>query len=169
MRIYDRGELDILTHWESRDYAKADDLDDFRRIDLDFRHRHSLNSRYFIREEGELEVISFDSTDYLTSGYGRYEFAAMVGVTGLRGSLAVGPRLEILSENQADPQMIGEDYVEFGVQGQFDLISAGWPFVSLETITGRRNLKDNDPSRGFTLTSRSSGSACYSTGWWPVT
>ena len=143
LKFYDKGEIDVLTHWESRDYAKPGDLDDYLRAEVDFRHRHSFGYRYFIREEAELEIINFDSTDYLTNSYSRFELAIMGGLTGARGSVAGGPRLEVLREDQVVPQMVGEDYVEYGIKGQLDLISIGWPFMSLETVTGRRDLKDN--------------------------
>jgi len=149
LRIYDKGEVDVLTHLESRDYARPDNLDDYLRFDLDFRHRHGFTPRYFLRGESEIEIIAFDSTDYLTSSYTRFELAILPGLSGLKGSVAVGPRIEILAEGQVDPLLIGEDYVEYSIKGELDVLSPGWPFLSVETITGRRNLTDEATSDGL--------------------
>jgi len=115
---------------------------------LDFRHRHGFTPRYFLREEGEIETTALDSTDYLTSSYTRFELATLLGISGMKGSLAVGPRIEVLSEGQVDPAMIGRGLCRIQHQGEVDLISPGWPFLSVEPITGRRNLTDEATSDG---------------------
>ena len=140
--FYPDGEIDVLSRYESRDYNRPGAIEDYFRWELDIRNRHNLSERFFAREEVELEIIHFDTTSYLTSDYRRIETSIMAGITGPASSVAAGPRLEILDETQTDPYVIGEDYVEYGMKAQLDLIQPGQLFASLETVTGVRNLRD---------------------------
>jgi hypothetical protein len=94
------------------------------------------------REELELEVLSFDTPAYLTDGYRRMELAVLAGLNRSWGTLVVGPHVALLAEGADDAYTVGEDYVELGIKTQFDLIRPGQLLASLESITGRRDLRD---------------------------
>jgi hypothetical protein len=136
------GDFDVSIRYESRDYARGGDLDDYRRWELNLRDYRPLGGSFFTREELEIEILAFDSTAYLTSDYQRVELAVLAGLERSWGSLAAGPHFATLSETQVDAYTVGEDYVEYGIKTQVDLIRPGRALVSLESISGRRNLKD---------------------------
>ncbi|MEW5796773.1 MAG: hypothetical protein AB1772_10490 [Candidatus Zixiibacteriota bacterium] len=140
--FYTSGEIDILSRYESRDYNRSGNLDDYGRWDLDLRNRHNLSRRFFAREEIELELIAFDTTSYLTSTYRRIETCVMAGLTGESGSIAAGPRLELLRESQTESYLIAEDYTEYGIKAQFDFIRPSQVFGSLETVAGVRDRRE---------------------------
>jgi len=142
LAFYARGEIDVLSHYESRDYNRPDGLDDYSRLELDVRNRHTLGRAFFAREELELEAIFFDTTDYFTSDYRRFNVVMLAGLSRAGWAVAAGPCLEILSAEQTDDFVIGEGYSEAGLRLQFDLILPGRLFGSLESTSGRRDLKD---------------------------
>jgi len=142
LAFYARGEIDLVTHYESRDYNRPGGLDDYSRLELDAHNRHTLGGVFYARQEFELEAIFFDTTDYFTSDYQRFKAVFLVGLSRAKWAAAAGPCLEILSEEQTDDFVIGEAYSEIGLKLQLDLILPGRLFGSLESTTGRRDLKD---------------------------
>lgn len=140
--IYGQGELDALGRYEIRDYDRDRNVGDYRRLELSARNRHRLGRKYFLREELEIEALSYDSPGSLYQEYERVEVTLMAGFSLGYWSFAAGPEFEILAEQQADELVTGEDYEELGLKTQLDLLSLGKVFGSLESVTGRRNLTD---------------------------
>ncbi len=140
------GDVDLSTHYESRDYDDAGSQNDYRRFDLLLRDNRPFGSTFFTRGEFELELLWFDTTSYLTTNYRRGEASLLAGLNRSWGSIAAGPHIAILSETKADAYIVGEDYVEYGIKTQLDVIQPGRALASLESITGRRNLRDEGSS-----------------------
>jgi len=126
---------------ETRDYERSGDLGDYRRGEIIVRNKHSLGGPFFAREELEIEALLYDSTDVLPQDYKRAELALLAGYSRDYWSVAAGPVLELLAEQATAEYTIGEDYVESGLKAQFDLVEPGLIFASLESVTGRRDIR----------------------------
>ena len=140
--FYTRGQIDAVMRFETRDYERTKDLGDYRRGEIIVRNKHSLGGSFFAREELEIEALRYDSTDVLPQHYKRVELAILAGYSRDYWSIAAGPVFELLAEQATAEYTIGEDYVESGLKAQFDLVEPGLIFASLESVTGRRDLKD---------------------------
>jgi len=138
--FYDRGDLDVLSRLEIRDYNSIGEADDYLRGELVARHRVDLGGLWFSRQETEVEGTWFDQPDELTGNYGRIRLSVLGGIDNQTTSLAIGPRLEILWQ-QGDAAF-AEDYAEYGLEGQLDVLKTSLLFGSLESVLGRRDVKD---------------------------
>jgi hypothetical protein len=147
--FYGGGEADVITSLEIRDYDASGDLDDYLRAELTARNRHHLGTSTFLREELEIELIRFDTTEYLVKDYFRLETALLFGLERRPYSIAAGPHLETFSESQASDYILGEDFVEPAVEVEFEVLLPGRLFGSLESVTGHRNLTDEGGADDF--------------------
>ncbi len=148
--FYAQGQIDALIRFETRDYDQVADLGDYRRSELTVNNRHSLNERFFAREELEIETLHYDTTDLLPQDYKRAELTLLAGLSQDSWSVAIGPEIGLLREQSSSEYTVGEEYAEFGLKAQLDIMLPGRLFVSLESVFGRRNLA-NEGSGDLTL------------------
>jgi hypothetical protein len=141
-KFYSRGEVNLLWRYETRDYDRSAEAGDYRRAELSARNRHSLSRTIFAIEELRVENITFDTSAYFSQDYTRIELTLMAGLSSTSLTFSIGPDFEWLDEPQSDTLLTGEEYAEYGIKGQLDILKPGSVFATLESITGRRDIKD---------------------------
>ena len=140
--FYSGGEIDAAIRYETRDYNRSPAVGDYRRSELAARNKHCLGGSFFAMEELRIEAVRYDSVAFPDVDYERAELTFLAGISRGGWSLAAGPDLELLTEQQLEDFLIGQEYVEIGLKTQFDLVRPGLLFGSLESTVGRRDLKD---------------------------
>ena len=147
------GAADISLHYEFKNYNRADNQDDHHRFDLYLNNRIGLGSSWFVRQKVDFEAVAYSNGDWVNSDYSRVGGAALAGleIDGL--TVAAGPEMEYLNQQQLsgdDLLFDTEDYFEAGFQIDLDYFSTGGIFASVEAATGRRNLQfENDYQTSF--------------------
>lgn len=146
------GDLDAFLRFENKDYNRPDHRDDHVRLEAQARHNWRFGlTRHFLRQEIEYESNNYHPEDRINFDYGRFEVAVLFGIqTGIL-EVALGPRWENLAEDE-DTLLTGQDYNEYSARADLNLISPpGW-FISAESITGRRDLQnENDYRSDYTF------------------
>jgi len=139
--FYRQGEIDFYTRLENKDYDGLDHEDDFLRYEFSGRHKLRLGQSYYLRQEVEFDYISFDPADPINRDYYQLGVTLLTGLEGISYSLGIGPDIELLDQQQ-DELLDEEDYFEAGLKIDFDLMKVGRFFVSAESVTGHRNLRN---------------------------
>ncbi len=139
--FYTNGEVDIYARLESKNYNQTEKSSDYRRLEVDGRHKLRLANGFFSRQIIDLELTDFLAEDYVSYDYTRIGLTLMGGWEGEQISLAGGPDLELLTERNLE-QAEGQDYFESGLKIDLDLILPSSVFASLESVTGFRNLEN---------------------------
>ena len=149
LSFYSGGEIDLLASYERRDYDRPDDLGDYQWLELTGRHRHDLAARLFAREEFDFEDIHFSNNELYTADYYRLGGKLLLGLKNDILSVALGPDFEILTEDQVEEGLVGQDYRELGLAIQLDLMSPGAIFGTIESIVGQRNVGADAADESF--------------------
>lgn len=135
--FHSRGDIDAILRLQAKDYARKDGRDDYFRTELEVRHRLTFGTSWFTRQELLFESSRFSEDDLANFDYSRLKLSWTAGLQWTGTSVAVGPVFEVLAEDQ-DSYFDGEDYSEFGIRGQFDLILPTGTFFSVESDFGQR-------------------------------
>ncbi|UCG61195.1 MAG: hypothetical protein JSV52_12840 [Candidatus Zixiibacteriota bacterium] len=141
--IYDQGELDVFGRLGRKDYNLIDGRNDFWRFEADVRNKVQMGERYFTKQEAEFELTDYDPNDPVNLDYFRIEITVLAGFETAFFTFGVGPEFEALHEKK-DIFAVSEDYVEIGAKADLDYIKAGTLFLAVESVLGRRDLKDNN-------------------------
>jgi hypothetical protein len=141
--IYSQGELDFFGRLGRKDYKRIDGRNDFWRLEADGRNKVRLGEKNFMAQELEFELTDYDPDDPVNLDYYRIELALLTGFETTRFTLGVGPEFEALHEDK-DDYAISEDYFEVGARIDIDYFKAGRLFLAVESVLGRRDLKDNN-------------------------
>ncbi len=141
--IYDQGELDMFGRLGRKDYNLIDGRNDFWRFEIDVRNKVRMGEQYFAKQEAEFELTDYDPNDPVNLDYFRIELTLLTGFEATYFTLGIGPEFEALHEKK-DVFAISEDYVEIGGKVDIDYIKAGALFLAVESVLGRRDLKDNN-------------------------
>lgn len=148
--LYEAGMIDLYGRAERKNYSLPDGQDDYTRLEFDGRNRIKFSGNLFSRQELRLESAFFSSDDLLNLNFARIGLTVLGGFEQADFSFGFGPAVEILTEQNSDIS-IGEDYFEGGLEISVDHIAPGSFFGSLESITGRRSLQNDNPiSSSFT-------------------
>lgn len=140
--LYEQGEADLYARLGRKDYNQIDGRNDFWRLELDGRNKVRLGENSFVRQILQFDMTRYDPNDPVNLDYYLFELTFLAGIENTNSSLGIGPQFEILHEAK-DDFAVSEDYFEIGAAVDFDLIKARKYFVSIESVIGRRDLKDN--------------------------
>lgn len=141
--FYSQGDIDMFARLGRKDYNLIDGRNDFWRLETDIRNKVRLGEEYFAKQELEFELTGYDPTDPVNLDYYRIELTLLTGFEANYFALGVGPEFEALHEEK-DIFTISEDYFEIGGKIDVDYIKAGKLFLAVESVLGRRDLKDNN-------------------------
>ncbi len=142
--FYRQGEIDFFSRFEKKDYNRSDNNDDFIRYEFTGRHKLRLGRLYYLRQELDFEYVGFDPSDPVNHDYFQLGLTFLTGLEGFDYSIGLGPDFELLSQSADDDLLLTEDYFEAGVKLDFDLMKIRRYFASLESVTGYRNLKNEN-------------------------
>jgi len=144
-------ELDLSSRFERKDYNREPYQDDHYRLEFSGRDKLHLGRDFFFRQDTELDLTFYSSSDPVNRNYGRVGFAFLGGYERGVLSISLGPEFEYLYEVEKDfPE--GEDYWETGARIELDLLSAAHFFGSVDNVIGYRDLKyDNALQSNFTF------------------
>ena len=146
--LREKGETDILTRWESKDYNQPDNQDDFIRFELQAQNRFVSGNSLTFKQLLEYEAVSFACDTAYNYDYSKFGATILFGYQYLSGSVLIGPMAEWLAEgeNQAEETLIGaEDYRELGFRAEADYMSNGLGYYSFQASIGRRALTGTNP------------------------
>ncbi len=141
--FYDQGEIDFFGRLGRKDYNQVDGRNDFWRVEIDGRNKIQLSERNFAKQEVEFELTDYDPTDPVNLDYYRLEVTILAGFETAFFTAGIGPEFEALHEAK-DDFAVSEDYVEIGAKIDLDYIKAGRLFLAVESVLGKRDLKDNN-------------------------
>lgn len=139
--FYERTNLDFYSRVERRSYNKPEREDDFLRIDADQRYSLKIGEKLIFRQQFDGEMVVFDDAAIVNFNFVRARLNLMAGVQSDNWSFVLGPQIEFLDETELEFAQ-AEDFVEYGLKTDFDYLSLSGLLVSVESVTGIRNLKD---------------------------
>jgi len=144
--LFSGSTLDVYARVEARDYHQPDGEDDYTRVEITADHTLGLGSSAFFRQIGELEGMFSNDADPYGYDYTRAELRLLGGVRNTELSAAIGPEIGYMAVRSGDyaPE---EDYREYGIATDFDVLSLSRLFCSLESSTGFRNLVYEDDTQ----------------------
>jgi hypothetical protein len=137
---FGRLDLDMMARAEWKTYHQADSQGNYTRLEFDCRNRIRLGGSYFGRCDLTSDITWYEAQDPLNADYQRVTLATLGGKDFGGFSLAVGPEMELLRE-QAKELAEREDYIEVGGEASLDLLHPGGGIASLESVSGRRNIR----------------------------
>jgi len=140
--LYDQGEADLFGRLSRKDYNMLDGRNDFWRLELDGRNKVRMAENSFTRQEIEFDATDYDPNDPVNLDYTRLELTVLAGYENTNLSVGFGPRFASFHEAE-DVFAISENYFDIGAVIDFDFIKAGKAFVSVESVIGRRDIRDN--------------------------
>jgi len=144
------AELNISALLERKNYNQQNNEDDFYRFELNTDNKLRIGSRYFSRQEIDLDLTFYGQDDPVNQNYGRFGFALLTGYENDQLSFGIGPEFEYLYEIEKEITE-GEDYFEGGLRFDFDMMKIDYLFASVESVLGYRDLKyENDLQSNFT-------------------
>ena len=145
------AELDLTSRFERKDYNREPDRDDHYRLEFSGRNKLHLGGDFFVRQDAELDLAFFSSSDPVNQNYGRLGLTFLSGYERGVLSISLGPDFEYLYEIEKDI-FEGGDYWESGARIEVDLVSVGHFFGSVDNVLGYRDLKhDSDLQSSFTF------------------
>ena len=149
--FYNSGEMDIITRLERKTYQQELASGDYYRYEIDARNKYHFGISWFSKQELDFEMMRYKLSDPVNYSY------LMVGMTIMAGfekndiSFAVGPSIGYLDEQEGG-QAAGEDYFESGICSRLNIIEPGSLLFSVESISGKRDLKaENDFRSDFSF------------------
>ncbi len=140
--LYEQGDVDLFARASRKDYNLIDGRNDFWRLELDGRNKIRMGGNSFARQELEFDLTNYDPNDPLNLDYYLFELTVLAGYESTNLSLGIGPQFETFHEAK-DVFVLSENYFEIGAVVDFDFIKAGKVFISVESVIGRRDVKDN--------------------------
>jgi len=138
--FHSRSQLDILGHFENRAYGYADRQNDYRLFEIDGRFELDLGRFLVLTQVANLDMVHFMQDDQFSPGHTRFGLDLLLGVKIDALQVGLGPHMDVLVEH-GDDVPYGEDYVEFGGIASIDYLKPGLLFLSVESVTGHRNLQ----------------------------
>ena len=142
--LYETGNVDIYGRAELKNYNLPDGQDDYKRFELDANNSVTLGERWFSRQELRFESAFFSPDDLLNLNFARIGLTVLAGIEQGGFSIGIGPSAELLTEQNSEIST-GEDYVEGGLEVSVDHIAPGSFFGSLESVFGRRSMRNDNP------------------------
>ena len=133
------GNFDLITRWETKDYNKPDNQNDYLRGELTARNKLNINNLWISRQEVDFEIMNYDGQDLISDDYYRFNLLLQAGLDWLSYNLTAGPEIEILKED-TEADYDSEDYLESGFRIDLDYLNPGKALLSLESTFGIRNL-----------------------------
>lgn len=137
--FYGGGDLDLSTRLERKDYNRPDNEDDYTRWELMATNTVALSPQLSLRQEVDLEFVSFSDSDLINPDYFRGKLRGQIGKTNDRWKAWAGPELEYLTEGTTEYTTSSEDYLELGLKVDVDILSLGRLFAAVENSVGRRS------------------------------
>jgi hypothetical protein len=143
------GDLDLLLRLERKDYQRADNGDDYTRVEFAGRSRIDLGNGWFAKPDIELERSWYAPEDLINEDYTKISGSALAG-RGIGGvELGLGPEFERLATK--DDSLSGEAHLELGGTGAMDWLLTGRLFSTLDYHLGYRKLdQPSDLQSSFT-------------------
>jgi len=141
LAFHSQGELDVFWRLERKNYQKPEDQSDYWRVELDTRQKLRLGRNYFSRQEFDIEVNLFSSSELLSNNYIRTELTLLFGIESGGLSLGLGGDFEMFRELDSEFDE-SDNYLESGFLVSIDYLSSVRFFGSLESVLGQRNLND---------------------------
>lgn len=141
--FYKGGDLDLLSRLERKDYNALVGEDDYTRFELLATNTFGVSGQLALRQEVDAEFVGFSDSDLVNANYFRGELTFQAGLRKESVSYWGGLELEHLTEQETEYTLGGEDYVEYGVRFDVDILTLGGIFAALESSTGRRHYLES--------------------------
>lgn len=141
--FYARGEVDLFSRLEVKDYNSPDNQDDYLRWFLMAHNKYRLKNGYFIKQNLDLEWFNYSDDEILNQDNLQPRIQLLLGWEKTDLSLSAGAHMEIYKELN-DSIFTSQSYFEYGGMVEFDLFKIERIFFSAESITGFRNYYKND-------------------------
>lgn len=149
--FYTGGDLDLSTRLERKDYNRPVGEDDFTRWEVIGTNTLEVSSQVSLRQQVDMEFVSFSDSDLINPDYFRGKFRGQAGRIGDVWKVWLGPELEYLTEATTEYTTTSEDYLELGLQVDFDLLLLGKLFAAVGNSFGRRGYIREDGPEPDTL------------------
>ncbi len=151
LSFFDIGEVDLYTRIERKDYNEPENKDDYTRWELTGRGKITLSQKWAFKQELNAELALYHPDDPINYNYGRLGLALLGQYGTGDANIACGPVFEFLSEQENDFSET-EDYFESGIKIDIDYLRLERWYFSLQSVTGRRNLRyENDLQSDFSF------------------
>lgn len=141
--FYAKGEVDLFSRLEYKDYNSPDNQDDYLRLYLTAHNKYRLKNGYFFKQNLDLEWFNYGDEEILNQDNWQPKLQLLLGWENADLSLAAGAHFEMYQELN-DSLFYSQSYFESGGMVEFDLFKIDRIFLSAESISGFRNYYQND-------------------------